>query len=347
MKKLIAAFLSAALALGLTACGGQAASTPSPDSGSEGADPFAGAPVIKVQFAENQPTASEWGKLCEQFCQDVAQATNNTVQVEFFGDEILGNEATVVGMVQMGTCEFTRVNLASLQDTVPDVGVLTLPYLYADGQECQKVLDSQVGQGILQKCKEAGFVGLSYSGGGDAALFRCFYSASPINTLADLKGKKIRCQEADVPIAMIKALGAVPTPMAYGEVFQALQTSVVDAAENDIDSYYLSGHYEAAPYFCFDNHQISPSMYIMSQKCYDSMTDAQRQAFLACLADLQQKLDQSTIDSIESDKEKLTKAGVTFIEVDTSEFRQAATAMYADYPEYQDYLAQIDQLLGK
>ena len=358
MKKTL--LISVALVLGLTACSKGAAkpehastqavseSTKASEavqaSGDTGADAFADAPVVKMQFAENQPSTSSVGINGEEFCKKVEERTNNTVQIEFYGDALLGDEASVIGGVEAGTIEFTRVNASAIQATIPEVGVLTLPYLYKDSAHCYRVLNSDVGNELLAKCQDHGFVGLRMFGGhkdNKPSGFRSFYAATPINSVADLKGKKIRVQESEVVIRMVEALGGVATPMAYGEVFQALQTGVIDIAENDPSSYYQSGHYEVAKYYTRDNHQLNVSLYIMSQKAYDAMTEAQRQVFLECLDEyIEKNADDSAVNIAEFEK-KAVESGCEFIDVDTTPFQEACKPLYDMFPEYAEMLERI------
>ena len=360
MKKTL--LLSAAHVLGLTACTGGAASSvknetvqtqtsgqydvsgDGPASSEAGTDAFADAPTVKMQFAENQPSTSSVGINAEEFCKKVAERTANTVQIEFYGDALLGDEASVIGGIEAGTIEFTRVNASALQATVPEVGVLTLPYLYKDNAHCYRVLNSDVGDDLLARCQDHGFVGLRFSGGNKdnkPSGFRSFYAATPINSVADLKGKKIRVQESEVVIKMVEALGGVATPMAYGEVFQALQTGVIDIAENDPSSYYQSGHYEVAKYYTRDNHQLNVSMYIMSQKAYDAMTEAQRTVFLECLDEYLEKNSDDVAVNIEEFEKKAVESGCEFIDVDTASFQEACQSVYDMFPDYSEMLERI------
>lgn len=354
-KRTLALLLAMVMALSLAACGSDAGGNSSPPANSassgEGTpdnasdDPFADAPQLKFQFAENQPSNSTIGVLGQEFCDKVKERTNGTLQIEFYPDALLGDEATVVGMIEAGTVEFTRVNLAAIQATVPELGVLTLPYIYKDGVHCQHVLDSDVGQDLLAKCSEHGFVGVALSGGDRAgngsSLSRCFYSSTPIHSVADLQGKKIRVQESDVVIKMVEALGGVATPMAYGDVFQALQTKIVDIAENDPMSYVMSGHYEVAKYYALDNHQISPSIYIMSQKAWDSMNEAQRKVFQECLVEYLDEQSEEQGTMLAEYRKQAEDAGCEFIEVDTAEFQEACQSVYDMFPEYADYIERI------
>lgn len=356
MKKALALFLSLAMLFALAACSNNAASpsssgtepsaaTSSEPSGGSGDGDFANAPHIVIQFAENQPSAGPMGTNAETFAQNLLDRTGGTVEMKLYFDALLGDEATVIGMIEAGSVEFTRVNLAAMQATDPEVGVLTLPYIYSNSVHCYNVLEGDVGREILNNVSNYGMVGVAFSGGHptdpNGALGRNFYASYPINGVADLAGKKIRVQESDVVIAMVEALGGVATPMAYGEVFQALQTGVVDVAENDPYSYYSSGHYEVAKFYCMDQHQISPSVYLMSEKCRDSMTDAQYAVFVECLREYLDANNEATSDMLEDARQKAIDAGCEFIEVDTSEFQKACESVYDRYPEYADYIARI------
>lgn len=337
MRKMVL-LMALLLAVALTGWGGGAEESVSTQGGD---GPFADAPIVKFQFAENFPSSSYIGVLGEEFVKKVAERTNNTVQVEFYADGLLGDEATVVGMVEANTVGFARVNLAALQATVPEVGVLTLPYLYRDAEHCNRILESEVGQEILNKTRDHGIIGFKYLGAFGEDDFRSFYATEPIYNLADLRGKKIRVQESEIVISMVEHLGAVPTPMAFGEVFQALQTGVVDVAENPLMGYYLVGHHEAAKYFIQSKHQISPNMYIMSEGVYAAMNEAQMAVFEECLDEYIADMGAESRKLNEQILAAVIEAGTEIIEVDTDEFRAAVQPMYSSYPEYKASLERI------
>jgi len=133
----------------------------------------------------------------------------------------------------------------------------------------RSVLDSQVGDDILAAMEAQGMIGLAFYDSGA----RSVYSAKkPIKTLADLKGTKIRVQQSDLFVAMVEALGANPTPMPYGEVYTALKTGIVDAAENNLPSYESSRHFEAAKYFTLTEHAMSPEVLVFSKVAWDRLS---------------------------------------------------------------------------
>lgn len=349
MKKNWIATVSLALAaaLLLAACGSTnppssaaPSSAPAQNStpASTGADDFADAPTLNFTFADNNASNSSVGQSLAALCETISEATNGTVNFEYYGDALLGDEATVVGMLENGSVDMSRVNLAPVQATVPELGVLTMPYIYKDGEHCVRVLESDVGQELIALLGAHNMVGIAYMSSPAA---RGFYSAEPIRSVADLAGKLVRVQESDVAINMVEALGGIATPIAYAEVYQALQTGVVDVAENDPNSYYLSGHYEIAPYFTYDNHQISPGLFIMSQKAWDQMTPAQQQTVKTCIQDFVTGFRQNLADQLAENRALCEKAGCEFIEVDTTEWRQACQSMYDKYPQYSAYLERI------
>lgn len=311
---------------------------PSPAAPSLSDDPFADSPRVKFTFADNNASSSSVGQSLAGLCETIYEATNGTVTVEYFGDAALGDEVTVVGMLEQGTIDLSRVNLASVQATIPELGVLTMPYIYKDGDHCVRVLESDVGQELLAKCGEHGMVGLAFMSSPAA---RGFYSTEPIRSVDSMKGKLVRVQDSDVAIRMVQALGAAATPMAYAEVYQALQTKVIDIAENDPNSYYLSGHYEIAKYFTYDNHQISPGLFIMSEKAWNSMSALQQETVRSCIQDFVTNFRTDLAAQLETNKALCEEAGCEFIEVDTTEWREACQSMYDSYPEYAEYLERI------
>lgn len=308
---------------------------------------FEGAPKIKIRFAENQPSSSPLGTAAVAFAEELKEKTGGTLEMDLYFDALMGDESTVCGMVEAGAVEFTRINLGAFTATVPETGVLTLPYIYRDAIHCHKVMASDVAVELLELIDTKGFKGLAFLGGSPenpVSGARCFYSSKEMNTLDKLKGKKIRVQESEVVISMIEALGAVATPMAYGEVFQALQTGIVDAAENDIMSYVLSGHYEVAKKYTMDCHQISPSVYLMSQRCWDGMTKEQQEAFKSCLNSYIARVTAENDALYASYRLTAEKAGCEFTEMDNAPYKEACKAVYEKYPEFAETIKRIQDV---
>ena len=171
-----------------------------------------------------------------------------------------------------------------------------------------------------------GFIGVTYYDAGA----RSFYTNKPINTPEDLKGLKVRVQPSPSAIAMVKALGGNPTPLAYGELYTALQQGVVDAAENNIPSFSLSRHSEVSKYFSLDEHTMVPDVLVISTKAYDKLTTEQQDALMKAASDSSELMKKLWAESEAKERAKAEKMGVTFVEPDKAAFALAVQPMYDD-----------------
>ena len=171
------------------------------------------------------------------------------------------------------------------------------------------------------------------------ATARSFYTVDkPITCVADMAGLKIRSQEDPIVMAMFEALGAKATPMNYSEVYSALETKIVDGAENDMTSYYTSGHYEVAPYYSLDKHTALGSLFCISGKAWDSLSADQQDA-LKKAAQEASMYDRELLETSEAESRAAVEAGgATIIDVDISEFQDACSSVYELYPELKEYL---------
>ena len=189
--------------------------------------------------------------------------------------DTLGGTTAVAEQLQYGAIDLLRGGAAPLAQFSPTLNVFSLPFLFTSTENDYKCLDSELAQDILKMEDSEGLIGLAYYTGGA----RCFYSSQPITCLADLAGMDIRVQESEIMMGMIDALGANPTPTAYAEVYSALQTGVVDAAENGIGAYVSTAHCEVAPYLMLDNHVFTPDMLVMSRQVWDRLSPEDQQIF--------------------------------------------------------------------
>lgn len=245
MKKILLALCVAAMFVGLA-----------PKAVLSAADP-----QFVFRYAENQPKDYPTTLGAYKFAELVEQKSNGRIKVEVYYGAQLGDEKSVIEQLQFGGIDFTRVSLSPLAEFSKSLNVLQLPYLYKDSSQMWRVLNGEIGQQFLNSVSDAGFVGLSWYDAGA----RSFYNSQrPIKSLADMKNLKIRVQESALMMDMIKALGANPTPMAYGEVYSSLQTGVIDGAENNWPSYESTSHFEVAKYFVLDEHTRVPEMQLVS-----------------------------------------------------------------------------------
>ncbi len=205
----------------------------------------------------------------------LAAETQGRLGVRVYPSGVLGTERDNIEQLRLGGLDMMRINAGPLNSVVPETIATVLPFVFRSTEHMRKVLDGPIGDEILASMESQGLVGLAFYDSGA----RSFYSArKPIRSLADMKGLKIRVQQSDLFVAMIEALGANPTPMPYGEVYTALKTGIVDAAENNWPSYESSRHFEAAKYYSLTEHSLAPEVLVFSKKVWDGLSKADQAA---------------------------------------------------------------------
>ena len=198
----------------------------------------------------------------------LSDQTKGRLGVRVYAAGSLGTEKDNIEQLKIGGLDMMRINVGVLNSVVPETIVTVLPFVFRSTEHMRKVLDGPIGNEILASMEAHGLVGLAFYDSGS----RSFYtSKKPISTLADMKGLKIRVQQSDLFVAMIEALGANPTPMPFGEVYTALKTGIVDAAENNWPSYESSRHFEAAKYYSQTEHSLAPEVLVFSKKIWDAL----------------------------------------------------------------------------
>jgi tripartite ATP-independent transporter DctP family solute receptor len=240
------------------------------------------APIV-MRLAETHPQDYPTTKGDYEFARLVKERSNGRIVVEVFHSKQLGEEAAVIEQVQLGAIDMTRVSISAVSSFVRDLDAFQLPYLYRDAAHMWKVLDGPIGQEILKKHEAFNFVGVGWFESGS----RNFYTKKQVKTVGDLKGMKIRVQQAPLMVGMVQALGAVATPLPYGEVYSALQTGVVDGAENNWPSYLTTSHFEVAKYWISDEHTRVPEITVGSKKIFDKLSKEDYALILKAMKDAQ------------------------------------------------------------
>lgn len=294
---------------------------------------------VVLRLAENQPDDNPVTIAMREFAKLVDEKTKGGVKVEVYAGAQLGQEPETIEQTQAGIIDFARVNSVVLANVSPSMGVFTLPYVFRDAEHKYKVLDGEVGKEVTADLEKVGLVGFPYMEAGT----RNFYTRAgkPVKSLEDLKGLKIRVQPARISTRMVELLGATPTPMNYGEVFSALQTGVIDGAENDYVSYVTSSHYEAAPNLIEDGHLSPPAILVMNKQKFESLSEEHRKAIVEA-ADEAAKFERKAMFAAnEEAKKKVEAAGVTIVSVDNEPFRKAVEPIYDEFPALKPLIARI------
>ena len=209
------------------------------------AAPLAGAGAKEFRSSDVHPLDYPTVQAVMYMGKLIGERTGGKNSVKVFGQSTLGSEKDTIEQTKIGALDMVRVNVAPFNNIVPATIVPSLPFLFKSTAHMRRVLDGPIGDEILAAMESQGFIGLCFYDSGS----RSFYSGKKaIKNVADAKGMKIRVQQSDMWVAMMQAIGANATPMPYAEVYTALKTGVVDAAENNWPSYESSRHYEAAKY---------------------------------------------------------------------------------------------------
>lgn len=217
---------------------------------------------IVLRLAETHPADYPTTLGDQRFADLVKELSKGRIVVEVYPGSQLGQERAVIEQVQFGAIDFTRVSISPLASFVPVFNALQLPYLYRSEDHMWKVLLGPIGKELFASLEPSGFIGIGWFEPGA----RNFYNSKrPVSKPEDLKGLKIRVQESELMVGMVQGLGAVATPMPYGEVYSGLQTGVIDGAENNWPSYESTSHYEVAKFYTLDEHTRVPEIIIGSK----------------------------------------------------------------------------------
>ena len=277
-----------------------------------------------VHNSDDYPTVAA----VKHMSQELAKQSNGKYTIKVFNKSALGSEKETLDQVKIGALDMNRVNISSLNAICPKSLVPTMPFLFDSIDHMRKTLDGPIGEEILKGCESQGLVGLAFYDSGA----RSIYAKKPVRTLADAKGLKIRVQQSDLWVSLIAAMGANATPMPTGEVYTALKTGLIDAAENNIPSYEGFKHYEAVKVYSHTEHSMAPEMLVMSKAVFDKLSPAEQTMFRNAAKESvkfqRQKWDEQEAKSLAV----VVKAGSQIVkDVDKASFKAAMAPVYAKF----------------
>ena len=210
------------------------------------------------------------------FAELVQQGTQGRVHVNLFSNGVLGDQPKALQMMKAGGIELAEFNLGPLSEAAPSTKVLTLPFLFRDSKHLFRHLDGKLGERFEAKLKDAGYVVLGWYDGGA----RSFYCVNKqIRQGPDFVGLRIRVQQSETAVEMVKLLGATPVVLPYKDVADALKEGRIDCAENNLPSYESAGHAKVAKYMYLSNHVVSPEALVMSLKAWNLLTPVDQAVF--------------------------------------------------------------------
>ena len=226
-----------------------------------------------IKLAHGLDTSHAVHKAMVYMNEVLQEKSNGAMRIEIYANQQLGSERECLELLQIGSLDMTKVSTGVMENFAPKMRIFGLPYLFKDRQHQFNVLDGAVGKELLEDGKKYWLKGLGYYDAGS----RSFYTKEkPVNVPQDIEGLKIRVMESVTAINMVKSLGGSPTPISWGELYTSLQQGVVDGAENNPPSFYLSRHYEVCKYYALDEHTALPDVLLISTHTWDKLSEQQK-----------------------------------------------------------------------
>ena len=286
---------------------------------------------------------SHYGMGLQELARLIKLYSNETVTLEIFPNSTLGNERDLIEGVSMGTIPMALSSTGPIPNFFPEFAVLDLPYLFPTAEIAYKALDGEVGTELLGLLDSKGIIGLGFWENGFRHVTN---SKKEIKKPADLKGMKIRTMENEIHMNAYRQYGATPTPMAFGELFIAMQQGAVDGQENPAILINTSKFFEVQKYMSLTGNFYSPSVLMISKKVFDGMTEAQKNAVLKAAGEAKEWQRNFSQSNTAAAIDNIRKSGTTVTEVNLDEWIAVSQATYKDFAGKlnQDHIKKIQAI---
>ena len=298
-------------------------------------------PVRTIKLAHGLSTKHSVHKAMIFLGQRLEEKSNGSLRLEIYPSQQLGTERQCLELLQIGSLDMTKVSAAVLENFAPKMKVLGLPFIFRDKDHAFKVQDGEIGKALLAEGEKYWIKGLAYYDAGS----RSFYTKEKqVITPEDLAGLKIRVMESVTAMDMVSGLGGSPTPISWGELYTSLQQGVVDGAENNPPSFYLSRHYEVCKYYTLDEHTMVPDVLVIGTSTWDRLSDNEQlwlQEAVAESVSVQRKLwAESELEALKAVEE----AGVKILRPEKSLFASKLADIFEDYRDDEPTYKLIKQI---
>lgn len=327
MRRHFAFLLAACMLLALfTGCG--AANTES-SSAAENLGIADGAVVMRL--ANSHPAAHVTSQACRLFADLVKARTDGRIIIECYFDGELGGERSTIEQCQFGGLDFARVSSGVAAEFAPLLNALQMPYEYTGGDHLFAVLDGEIGQEVFDTFEDIGLVGITYLHPGSRNFFN---SQKEIHSPADMAGMTFRVSESELMRVMMECLGATGVSLSFNDTYPAIQTKVVDGAENNMISYAEMSLWEVAPYWTYDGHSYMPDMILASKQTMDELSAEDQQIIFNCAKDAE-IWHLGAWEEAEARNTKIAEANgcifTTLTAEETQAFQDAVAPMYESF----------------
>lgn len=279
----------------------------------------------------------------EKWAELVGQRTNNRIRMRMFHSAQLGQQDEAIQQLRLGAIDVANFNITPLNNLVPETQVLTLPFIFRDVPHSHRVVDGAVGDAIAREIEaKLNMVVVSWF---DAGARSVYTRNRPIRTPEDMRGLKIRVQTSDLFIDLMRALGANPVPLPFGELYTALQTGVVDGAENNWPSFESQRHYEHARFYSTTEHSNVPEIVVVNKQRWDRLSPADKEIVRTAAREASAVQRQLWAEREKQSRDRVIAAGVTVTDIqDRTPFSRLMEPIYAKYAGTPNLKALVEQI---
>ena len=301
---------------------------------------------LELKASDVHPAGYPTVVAVENFGKKLEQATGGRITVKMFPSMQLGGEKEAIEQAQIGAIQLARVSVGALGPVIDELNVFNLPFLFRNTAHMQQVIDGPIGRELLDKITDnpkAGLVGLCWM---DAGARSMYDTKKPIVSLSDLKGMKMRVMGNPMFVDMMNALGGNGVAMGYDQVFSALQTGVVDGAENNPPSFVFDNHFTVAKYYTLTEHLIVPEVLVMSKKTWDGLSKEDQELVRKFSREAQLEERKLWQEYETQAMAKAKAAGIQIIDVaDKTAFQAAVKPVWDKYgPRFADMIKRIQDV---
>ena len=353
MNKALALCLCAAMAAGLAgcACGNKVAETTAAPATQAAAPATTAAPteapkpdttVLKLGTTVNEQDSFQVA--AEKFAELVKQRTDGAYEIEIHPNGELGGERDMLESMQIGTLDMGIITSGPFINFSSKMGVLDMPYLFANNAQAYEILDGEIGRELLDTLEDSNLVGLAYAERGFRNLTN---SVRPIEKAEDIQGLKIRVMENDVYTASFKALGADAVPMQWADALTALQQNTIDGQENPVNVIYSYKLWESQKYATLDRHSYSTAIITMGKSAFDKLDGETQKIFLDSAQEAAEYERAWVAEQEAGQLQEMKNNGMEVVEnPDIDSFKAAVKPVYDQYTEYAEYVQRISDALA-
>lgn len=328
-KKLLALMMAAVMVFALAACGGSSDSGEAADS-----NEFAGGQTFAIKIGHSDTTSNLIHVSLENFKAYVEEQSGGAVTVDIYAAEQLGSNAEMAEMVEMGSLDAMMIPQGEEAKLAPKINTLGLPFLFEDYESVYKVLDSEIGEELVADLADHNMIQLAYWENG---LRQTTNSKRPLNGPDDFKGLKIRTPEDAMTIAIFEALGASPSPLAFSELYLALQQGTFDGQENPISNIHANNFQDVQKYLAMTNHKYECKNMIFSLTSWEKYPEDVQNLLKEAAKKFGDEHRQAIVDSQDQQLKELQEAGMEVTNPDIDALKEATASVYDDFYAENDW----------